>query len=237
MKGKVIAVVIMLALAGLGKSAIASPEYPVLGYCTGSNVRLRESPSTKSKILGEVSDPQELVILGERKVNGQVWYNVDDPFDDREAWISGRYVDRNDTGRTPAYVTAVKVRSVFGQTSRRTRAIFGRPSEIERTKFYFDPARKEYTREILTYPAFTASFTEGSLTRVEVRKKGYAFGEIEVGETMQIVLDTLGRPASDKRNEFVYEISPVEVLTFKSADDREGVERVKTMLWEVYLDA
>ena len=224
----------MLALAGC---SFASPEYPALGYCTGSNVRLRESPSTKSRILGEVSDPQELVLLGERKVNGQVWYRVDDPFDDREAWISGRYVSRNEDTVSPANVTAVKIRSVFGQTPRKTRAIFGRPQDIERTKFYFDPARKEYTREILTYPAFTASFTEGRLTRVEVRKKGYAFGEIEVGETMQIVLDTLGRPASDKRNEFVYEISPVEVLTFKSADDREGVERVKTMLWEVYLDA
>ena len=224
----------MLALAGC---ASASPDYPMLGYCTGSNVRLRESPSTKSRILGEVSDPQELVILGERKVNGQVWYRVDDPFDDREAWISGRYVSRNEDSGTPANVTAVKIRSVFGQTPRKTRAIFGRPQDIERTKFYFDPARKEYTREILTYPAFTVSFTEGRLTRVEVRKKGYAFGEIEVGETMQIVLDTLGRPTSDKRNEFVYEISPVEVLTFKSADDREGVERVKTMLWEIYLDA
>ena len=234
MKRKVIVVMMMLALAGC---VYASPEYPVLGWCTGSNVRLRESPSTKSRILGEVSDPQELVLLGERKVNGQVWYHVDDPFDDREAWISGRYVSRNEDSPTPANVAAVKVRSAFGQTSRKTRAIFGRPKDIERTKFFFDPAQREYTREILTYPAFTASFTEGRLTRVEVRKKGYAFGEIEVGETMQIVLDTLGRPASDKRNEFVYEISPVEVLTFKSADDREGVERVKTMLWEVYLDA
>ena len=115
--------------------------------------------------------------------------------------------------------------------------IFGRPSNTEREKFFFDPAQKNLTREVLTYPAFTVSFTEGRITRVEVRKKGYSFGEIQVGETMQIVLDPLGKPASSKSNLFYYEISPVESLTFVYESDREHVDRVTRMCWEKYTDA
>ena len=148
-KVKVFALAVMV-LMSFAECVFAGPEYPTLGRCTGDNVRLRESPTTKSRILGEVSEPQELVILGERKVNGQTWYNVDDPFDDREAWISGRYVRKDNNERTPAYVAAVKIRSAFGQTSRKTRAIFGRPQDIERETFFFDPAQRNYTREILT---------------------------------------------------------------------------------------
>ncbi|MBQ7156112.1 MAG: SH3 domain-containing protein [Synergistaceae bacterium] len=231
---KRIAVLSALIVTALAGCVYASPEYPALGICTGDGVRLRESPGTSSKILGKVNAYQQLVLLGERRVKSDTWYRADNPFDDGEAWISGRYVEKRDGDAV--FRTALAVRMNFGMTPKKARMIFGRPSETERTKFFFDPAQKNYTREILTYPGFTISFTEGKITRVEVTKKGYAFGEIEIGEAMQIVLDTLGKPASSKNSRFTYEISPVEVLTFEYKSDRDNVDRVTRMCWEEYLD-
>lgn len=213
----------------------AQENYPALGLCTGNAVRLREAPGTSSKILGKVDSYQELVLTGERRVKGELWYCADNPFDDGSAWISGRYIDKSNGD--PAFRTALNVRLSFGSTPKKTRMIFGRPSNSEREKFFFDPAQKNFTREVLTYPAFTVSFTEGSITRVEVTKKGYPFGEIQVGEAMQIVLDTLGKPASSKSNLYYYEISPVESLTFIYESDRNHVDRVTRMCWEKYIDA
>ena len=227
--------IILFALLLFVVSAFAQEKYPALGVCTGNGVRLREAPGTSSKILGKVDSYQELVLTGERRVKSELWYCADNPFDDGEVWISGRYVDKRDGDS--AFRTALNIRLSFGSTPKKTRMIFGRPSNSEREKFFFDPAQKNLTREVLTYPAFTVSFTEGNITRVEVTKKGYSFGEIQVGEAMQIVLDTLGKPASSKSNLFYYEISPVESLTFVYESDREHVDRVTRMCWEKYTDA
>lgn len=227
---KYIMMIMCMLMAGC---AFANENYPALGTCTGDAVRLREAPNTSSKILGKVNDSQPLVLLGERRVKSEIWYHIDNPLDDGEAWISGRYVEKNEEF-SPAFRTGVTIRLNFGTTPKKMRMIFGRPSDSEKGTFFFDPAQKNYTREILTYPGFTASFTEGRLTRVEVSKKGYSFGEIEVGTEIQTLLDTLGKPSVNKDNRYIYELSPIEELTF-SGDGRK-TDRVIRMVWEQYID-
>ena len=68
--------VIVLILAA--QSAFAS-SYPDLGFATGNGVRLRESPSTGSTILGRVDESSMLVLLGEAKAGGKTWYRIEHP--------------------------------------------------------------------------------------------------------------------------------------------------------------
>ena len=81
-----------------GSRPAPESKFPMFGYCTGDNVRLRESPGTKSKIIGKFNVMDGMTIFDERRVKGEIWYLVEPYTYDTEkrnlrGWIIGRYVN------------------------------------------------------------------------------------------------------------------------------------------------
>ena len=81
-----------------GSRPAPESKFPMFGYCTGDNVRLRESPGTKSKIIGKFNAMDSMTIFDERRVKGEIWYLVESYtyYTDKKnlrGWIIGRYVN------------------------------------------------------------------------------------------------------------------------------------------------
>lgn len=99
-------------------------KYPEMGICTGAKVRLRESPSSKGKIIGLVKpDRNRFVVLGEVRSGGQKWYKIDHPTKKGTAYVAADYVEITPVGNVFA-----EVRLTFSVYPEKTRAIFERPS-------------------------------------------------------------------------------------------------------------
>ena len=117
---RILAVLCVLLFCGTAYAA----KYPEMGICTGEKVRLRESPSTKGKIIGLVKpDRNRFVVLDEVHSGGQKWYKIDHPTKKGTAYVAAEYVEITPVGNIFA-----EVRLTFGVYPEKTRAIFGRPS-------------------------------------------------------------------------------------------------------------
>lgn len=97
--------------------SFTKPVSEKTGYSTGNNVRVRQSPSTSSAILTEVSRGDSFTVLGEME-NG--WYRVR-LSNQTEGYIYGDYVtfSKPETSRT-GYSTADGVRVRSGMSTQST---------------------------------------------------------------------------------------------------------------------
>ena len=82
-----IAVVFFLLIVS---SVSASAE--AIGYCKGDYVRVREKPNTNAEILGRVHMGAKLKLIKRIGSNSQYWYEIENPFGNGTAFISGQYV-------------------------------------------------------------------------------------------------------------------------------------------------
>ncbi len=226
----ILAAACCLSFAG---TACGSIDYPTLGTCTGSNVRLRDNPGTNSNIIGKANNGDEFIVLGERRVNGDIWYAVDHPAEPGTLWISGQYLDlyNGDKFESPVFTMSMKIRKDYGIRPEKARELLGQPKRSQCERFFFDPAQKILTEETLRYDGLTLRYIDGMLRDVSVTKKGYAFGKLNVGESRQMVIDILGRPEHEDDTTLTYEVSPVETLTFRCKD-----AEIVAMTWEKSLD-
>ena len=227
----ILAAVCSLFLAG---TACGSIDYPTLGYCTGKNVRLRDNPGTHyTNVISKANNGDEFIVLGERRVNGDMWYAVDHPSGQGTLWIFGKYLDIYDADKfdSPAFRLAMKIRQDYGLRPAKAREILGQPKRSQRERFFFDPAQKMITEETLSYEGLTLRYIDGSLQDVSVTKKGHAFGRLKIGDTRQMVTAVLGSPAQDEADMLSYEVSPVETFTFRFKDGE-----LVAMTWEKALD-
>ena len=103
-------------------------SYPELGVCTGDRVRLRESPGTKGKIVGQVDTGRHLVILGTAKSGGQTWYKVDHSDRKGTAYIISGYV--KSCYRLPLEEEFVRLRLDFGVSPAKTKVLLGRNPRV-----------------------------------------------------------------------------------------------------------
>ena len=231
MRLAVIFAAICFAFAG---SAFGSIDYPTIGFCTGSNVRLRDNPGTNyTNVISKANNGDEFIVLGERRVNGDTWYAVDHPAGQGTLWIFGKYLElyNGDKFGSPVFTMSMKIRQNYGLRPAKARELLGQPKRSQRERFFFDPAQKMLTEETLAYDGLTLRYIDGMLQEVSVTKKGYAFGKLKVGESRQIVIDILGKAAQEDDHMLSYEVSPVETLTFRCKDDE-----IVAMTWEKALD-
>ena len=208
--------------------------FPALGVCTGSNVRLRESPGTNSEIIGKVNESDRLVILGERKFKGDLWYSVDNPKEEGIAWIISRYGDiaSEDGERTPAVDIAINVRMNFGIRPEKAKILLGKPLKDKRGKFFFESANQNLSEEILTYRGCTLRYIENNLRHVEVTRQGYNFDEFKIGDSQEKLIQNIGDPSDKAGNVWIYNITPIEVLEFTIENNV-----IVKMEWNEYMDA
>ncbi len=179
---KVIALLLVLVFCGSAQAVMI----PTLGVCQGDNVRLRDSPGTKSRIIGKVNAGAQFIIIGETDYNGQTWYMIDHPAKKGSAYILAKYVGEyyhGNNGVIPVDAPLAQVRLTFGVTPEKTRAILGRPSSSR--------TMEDFTE--LTYPGLDLQYNENYLSYVHVTKKGYAVAGVEVGDSIKKLL-ALGMP-------------------------------------------
>lgn len=229
------ALTLVIVLVLSVNSAIASDViYPALGVCIGNSVRLRESPGTDSEILGRVNESNRLIILGERKFKGDLWYAVDNPQDEGTAWIIARYVDiaSEDGERTPAVDIAIKVRMNFGIRPEKAKILLGKPRQDKRGKFFFEPANQELSEEILTYKGCELRYVDNNLRQVEVTEPGWKFDEFKIGDPQDKLIQNIGDPSDKAGNVWIYQITPIEAIEFTLKNGK-----IIKMEWNEYMDA
>ena len=212
---------------------IDTEGYPMQGLCTGNNVRLRDAPSTKSKVIDAANDMDIFILVGEAKVNGDLWYELDNPKAPGTLWISGQFIDpdKSDAYGKPAYTMALRIRMMYGDTPEKARAMFGSPVNDESEKFYFEPAKEELLQETLEYRGFKLNYIEGRLNHVEVNERGHYFVEVQVGDSKKNITDALGTPSGEGDEGITYDISDLESLQFELRDGK-----ISFMSWDHYMD-
>ena len=179
---KVIALLCVMVLCGCAEAV----QIPELGVCQADSVRLRDSPGTKSKIVGRADAGRQFIIIGETDYKGQTWYMIDHPTKKGSAYILAKYVGGfyyGSNGFIPVGPAFAQVRLTFGVSPEKTRILFGSPSE----------SRVEDELTVLKYPGFEAHYEFGNLNYLLVSKKGHPVAGVEVGDSARKLL-ALGMP-------------------------------------------
>ena len=172
-------------------------KFPGIGYCTGTYVRYREDPDTDAEILGRLNDPDRVIVLGQTTNNGQLWYEIEDPEGDGTGFVFGKYIEPvygKSEQETIAYEVVVNILQNYGIN--KTKA-----------KFYSGPKGK-------------TQYTDNYLSFLEVSKKGNSFGDISIGDSLGDLIDAMGEPDLNDRDEIIeYNVDVDTVLRFILEDD------------------
>ena len=172
--------------------------FPGIGECTGTYVRYREDPDTESEIVGRLNEPDRVIVLSSTAVDGELWYEIEDPKGEATAFVYGKYIRPlfgEDVQRTDTYKFVVGIMQDYGITK-------------EKAAFYNGPEVK--TR-----------YKDGYLVYVDARKNGCAFGDIHIGDDAGKVEEILGYPEDDDdENEAGYMLEDYVVLMFRFRDGK-----------------
>ena len=185
-------------------------NYPEVGVCRGTNIRLKQFPGPKGKVAGVLNSGRHIVILGESTVDGQVWYKVDHPMKKGNVWIPASYVFRLYQNADIEEAFA-EVRMTFGMTPDKTRILMGSPVNAEAGYLEYEGCKLWYDRE-------------RNLERAEISASGYSVGEIEVGSKKE-TLKSLGM-SGDSGDSWTLKSRTGEEIEFKF----DG-EKVSHIIW------
>lgn len=155
--------------------------FPAIGTCTGTHVRYRKKPDTKSKILGRINSPQNVIVLSQKKSKNELWYEIENPERDSRAWVSGKYIVplfSETTQNSELYPIAVSIMQTYGINPVKAKLNSGHNAETE--------------------------YRHDNLVCVEASKKGNSFGGIKIGDSEKKLNDTLGIPDRKQGNRCEY---------------------------------
>lgn len=233
---KVITLLLVLVFCGSAEAM----NFPELGVCMNDGVRLRESPSTKSKVIGRADAGRQFIILGETKSGGLKWYKIDHPTKKGSAYILAKYAAGwYSEGKIPVGDVLANIRLTFGISPEKTKLLLGEPEET-----YVDG---NFTS--LKYSGCELQYESGNLNYIYIEKKGYAVEGIQVGDK-ESKLSKLGMPYADEPDYtpeeydnwdfdedgpitaegWSYETRTGEQLLFEFNPERDGVT-IDGILW------
>ena len=210
------AAALLLALCG---SAFADRipsfrAFPTRGVSTGSSVRLREEPNTDSEILGRLDLDQSVIVMGETSVDGQTWYEIDNPFDEGSAWVFGKYIRaviEEEYQEDPLRQLLIKIEMTCGASPEKARAMFGKPAKQKREVIGSDG---DIVRINMTWSGHSAEYLNGSLTGASVTKGKTSFGDFRIGDDTDKLEDILGKPKDMSDESWNYQIGELSYVTF-----------------------
>ncbi len=210
-------------------------DYPTFGICSGNSVRLRDNPGTDSNVIGRADKNDQLILLGERTINGDTWYHAANPNNSGTGWISGQFVNVY-TGKeagTPAFKMSMAVRAYFGIKPAKALEVLGSPDKITNDTFFFDPAGRELKEDTYEYSGCILRYVEGRLRHVEVFGTGLNFGDLLIGDSREKLIGILGKPREDENSDSLnYEITSInEAFLFELEDGA-----ITRMTWDEYMD-
>lgn len=216
---RIIYVVCVLMLCGSAWGA----NYPDIGVCENENVMLREFPSARGKVGGYMFVGQQLVILGEKTLDGRLWYRIDHPTRKGIVWITAEDVSFLYDGQytDPDFV---RVRMTFGVNHEKTRLLFGKPVV-------------NATASTLEYDGLKLWYKNDNLRKVEVSRAGLPIAGIQTGDRLEKLYD-LGMPAdfpdtiSGDVKGWERETDSGEKMFFRFGVNNAGRRIVDWMSWE-----
>ena len=216
---KIFALLALLLLCGTAHAM----QYPELGVCHGDNVRLRESPNTKSRVIGRADAGTRFIILEETRSGGKKWYKIDHPTKKGSAYIAAEFVNGYyNAGKIPVGEDFAKIRLTFGMTPEKTKLLLGRPAE----------ERGQDESEYLTYSWCDVHFEEGYLSYVHVHKKGREIAGCQLGDN-PIKLVVFGMPDTDpeEKEGWTYESASGEQIFFQFGPGKRGETIIESITW------
>jgi len=212
-------------------NTIWDDRFPDLGLCISDKVRLRASPGTDAKIVGQVNKNNTFVLLDVKEINGEKWYLIDHPAKKGNAWIFGKFVkkyyDLKDCDHTEAHKITMQLRLDYGITPDKTRALHGKPLEILRDGYG--------NFEGLKYKNFTLYYgydEENELSRIELGYDGKVtgnFGPIKIGDDKTKLLKVLGQGKNiwDEETFIMCDSPSGEVINFNLDENN----KISSMSW------
>ena len=185
-------------------------EYPTLGECLGDNVRIRSNPNTKARIIGKLDEYDKIIIL--RKVNAKngVWYEVDNPTGEGEAYVFGKYLApayRQEYQRSKGAKILTDMRITYGPTPEKMSALSA--GTVKLTRRDNDTGFPFVIADLGNYRALywnTFDDRNGYLKSLEVKRGNKPFGSIRIGDSTDKLRRELGDPVNESSSLLEYEI-------------------------------
>ena len=205
-------------------------NFPTLGRCTGSGVRLREDPDTDSEILGKLNLDDTVVVLDKFITGGDTWYEVDHPTEPGSAFVFGKYLEAaylENHQANPLHTLVMNLYLIFGITPEKAVKLSGKPKKQEREIIGED----KLERVNMDWGNYRTEYVGGTLTSVSVEGGKKSFGAIKIGDSAEKVISAFGQPNSKEENNLMYQESEMVYINFEL-----GNQKVKHMYYRVYYD-
>ena len=227
--------ILFLCLFALASVAVAdSPNkfenFPTLGRCTGSGVRLREDPGTDSEILGKLNRDDSVVVLDRFITDGDVWYEVDHPTQEGSAFVFGKYLEAvyaENYQDNPLHKLIMQLYLTYGITPEKAVSLFGKPKNEKRDTI----GGGEYERVSMSWKNCSVEYVNNLLTSVVISGGDKAFGNIKIGDSTDKLIQNFGEPSDQSTGAYSYQESEIVYINFDVDKNR-----VKNMSYQVYYD-
>ena len=210
MKKKILLAVLLCVTAAsiVWAEARVFLEYPALGECKGKNVRIRSNPSTKAEVIGRLDDWDKVIVLREVKSGSSIWYEIDNPAGEGEAYVSGKYIlpaYRQKFQRSKAAKFLTDIRLTYGSTPEKMLALSGRPKKLTRWKNDIIPFVTGDWGDYRILHYDREDDARGRLKSIEVKSGSKPFGNIHIGDSTEKLRRELGSPEKETSTLWEYE--------------------------------
>ncbi len=207
--------------------------FPTWGICTGDYVRMREDPDTKAEILEphRLNRDQRVIVLDKTMTNGDTWYEIDHPAEMGTAWVFGKYIQaamEEEYQEDPMRQLLVKLNLTFGSSPEKARALFGKPVKQKRESIGSDD---DITRVTMSWRGHDVEYLNGNLTGVSVTRGKTPFGDIRIGDSVDKLEESLGKPRDATDENWTYQPGEMDYITFRLEDGK-----VVEMGYQYYYD-
>ena len=190
-----VAVAFVVMCVPVCEAATRFVTFPTVGVCTGSSVRYRARPDTKSDIWGRLNVGEKVIVDGKTSVNGETWYKILPKDMQDSAFVFGKYL-------VPYYDEEIQ-QSPIGKMI------------IEILLTYAPYLENDYYDEDNSPEVKRFYGDDHWLHKVEAWNPGSNFGEIEIGDNIDKLTEILGEPDSESNSELRYIAGEFGAITFK----------------------
>ena len=221
---------VLISSAAFADRAPKFENFPTLGRCTGSSVRLREDPSTDSEILGKLNIGDYVVVLDRFVTDGELWYEVDHPLEVGSAFVFGKYLEAvylEEYQNNLLHKLIMQLYLDYGVTPEKAVKLAGKPKKQNREIIGGD----EIERINIDFGNYNLEYLGGTLTGVNVTGGKKSFCDIKIGNNSDEVIKAFGTPNNRTDEEISYQAGE---LTYISFGLKNG--KVSNMYYQVYYD-
>ena len=209
-----------------------SGEFPTLARCTGNKVNLRDEPGTDgTKVINQLNNGDFIVALDRVIVEGEMWYEVDNPNAKGSAFMFSKYIEpvyEEEYQMKPLHKLIMNLYLTFGMTPQKAKLLDKaiRKREVENI------GSDNIVRIYMHYKDFDLEYLDGTLVGVQVKRGKKPFGNIKIGDSVEKLEDELGRPnRQEAEGIYSYQEGEMTYINFELKNNK-----VSGMSYQVYYD-